>query len=219
MVIENLLSSLSSTWLNIFPLLINLLFALFLLLIGLLVARGLGILTTIVLKTLQLDTGAKQIGFDSILEKGNIKKSASDLMGDLVYWMVALVVLIGVAGIFGLPVERALTKIFAYMGVVFLASLMLGIGLFLANLVSGIVRLVMANFGIEGNRTASRLIYYIVLIFAFFAALGELGIPLDSILPKMDVIIGAFGLAAAIAFGLGCKDMAADFLHNLFRGK
>jgi hypothetical protein len=32
-------------------------------------------------------------------------------------------------------------------------------------------------------------------------------------------VVGAVGLGAAIAFGLGCKDMASDFLFNLFKGK
>lgn len=219
MNIDGLFGSLGSSWSNILPMLINLLAALLLLLIGLLVARGLGTLTTMVLKTLKLDNLSQQIGFNSLLEKGNVKKSASDLLGDLIYWFVAFVVVVGVAGVFGLPVETALLKVFAYMGIVFLASLILGIGLFLAGLVSGIVRFVMANFGIEGSATASRLIYYIVIIFAFLAALSELGISTDVFIPQIGVIIGAFGLAAAIAFGLGCKDMAADFLHNLFKGK
>ena len=219
MNIGSILVSLSSSWSSILPMLLNLLAALLLLLIGLLVAKGLGLLTTIVLRMLKLDNFAQQIGFNSLLEKGSVKKGASELLGDLVYWFVAFVVVVGVAGVFGLPVERALIKVFAYMGIVFLASLIIGIGIFLAGLVSNIVRIVMANFGVEGSKTASRLMYYIVIIFAFLAALSELGISTDVFIPQIGVIIGAFGLAAAIAFGLGCKDMAADFLHNLFKGK
>ena len=86
-------------------------------------------------------------------------------------------------------------------------------------LISGIVRIVMANFGVEGSKTASRFIYYIVIVFTVLAVLAELGLAPDAFTPHIGVIIGAFGLAAAIAFGLGCKDMAADFLTNLFKGK
>ncbi|MEA3494323.1 MAG: hypothetical protein U9R38_08090 [Candidatus Margulisiibacteriota bacterium] len=219
MNIDSIIISLSSSWSSILPMLLNLLTVLLLLLVGLLVAKGLGSLTTIVLQALKLDNLSQRVGFNSLLEKGNVRKSASELLGDLIYWFVAFVVVVGVAGVFGLPVERALIKVFAYMGIVFLASLILGIGLFLAGLVSGIVRFIMANFGIDGSKTVSRLIYYIVIVFAFLAALAELGISTDVFIPQIGVIIGAFGLAAAIAFGLGCKDMAADFLHNLFRGK
>jgi hypothetical protein len=218
-MIGELLNSLSASASNILPLVLNLILALFLLLVGLLVARGLGLLATVVFKAIKLDSGAQQIGFNSILQKGDVKKATSELLGDLVYWVVAFIVVIGVAGVFGLPVAAALQKVFAYMGIVFLAAFILGVGLFLASLVSGIVRIIMINFGLEGAKTASRVIYYIVIIFAFLAALAELGISNDVFIPQIGVIIGAFGLAAAIAFGLGCKDMAADFLHNLFKGK
>jgi hypothetical protein len=215
----SLLYSLAKSFSIILPLIANLILALFLLLIGLLIARGLGSLTTFILKAIQLDRGAEQIGFNSLLEKGNIKKTVSELLGSLIFWLVALVVVIGVIAAFGLQVGPALTKVFAYMGIVFLAAFILGVGLLLAGLISGIVRVILVNLGLEGAKTVSRVIYYIIIVFAFLAALAELGISTDVFVPQIGVIIGAFGLAAAIAFGLGCKDMAADFLHNLFKGK
>ncbi len=216
---EALIEAVNQASSNIFPLLGNFLLALILLLIGFLVARGLALLTTLVLKTIQLDKGAKQVGFNSLLEKGNIKASASDLAGELVYWVIVLVVFISVAGVFGLAVEPVVAKIINYLGLVLLASLVLGIGLFFASLVSAVVKLIMLNLGVAGAKTASRLIYYIVVIFTFLAVLAELGLTTELFLPHIGVFVGAVGLAAAIAFGLGCKDMAADFLHNLFKGK
>ncbi len=217
-IILSLIENLVSAWEGISPLVINLILALLLLLAGLLIARGLGFLVTLVFSSLKLDRGAKQIGFTVILEKGNIKKSASELLGDLVYWVVAFVVIIGVLGAFGVRVEPALTNIFTYLGIVILAALILGVGVFLAGLIAGIVRLVMGNFGVEGEKIVPRIIYYVVIFFAFLAALAELGFSPDWT-PHLGVILGMPALAAAIAFGLGCKDMAADFLHNLFKGK
>ncbi len=141
------------------------------------------------------------------------------MLGDLFYWVVVFITVIGVSGAFGLAVDRALAGMFMYMGIVFLAAIVLGVGIFLAGLISGIVRLVLSNFGVEGAKTASRFIYYIVIVFTVLAVLAELGLSPDSFAPHIGVIIGAFGLAAAIAFGLGCKDMAADFLHNIFKSK
>ena len=216
---DTLLAAFGAAWLKISPLVLNLILALFLLLVGILIARGLGFLITLLFKTLQLDKGSKQIGFNTLLEKGNVKRTASELLGDLVYWVVVFVVIIGVTRAFGLKVEPVLTKIFTYLGIVFLAALILGVGLFFATLISNIVRMILVNLGLEGAKTASRVIYYIVIVFAFLAALAELGLDPRSFEPHLGVIIGAPALAAAIAFGLGCKDMAADFLHNLFKGK
>lgn len=218
MNIESLLASLRDATNVVLTPALNLIFALLLLLVGLLAARGLSFLTAFLFKVVQLDKAVKQTGFNSLVEKGGIKKSASELLGDLVYWIVVLIVVIAVGSMFGLAAEPVLARVFNYVGIVFLASLILGLGIFLAGLVSAIVRLIMINLGLEGARTASRIIYYIVIIFTFLFALAELGFKPDWT-PHIGVILGAPALAAAIAFGLGCKDMAADFLANLFKGK
>jgi hypothetical protein len=219
MDLKVLLDAVVSSWLKVYPLVVNLLAPLFLLLIGFMAAKGIAALTTVVLKIIQLDRGAKAVKFNLLLEKGDIRKSAAELAGDLVYWVIVFVTVLGVAKAFGLPVDQALASIFSYVGLVFVAALVMGIGAFLASLIAGMVRIIAANFGIEGAKTISRFIYYIVIIFAFLAALAQLGISTEVFIPQIGVIIGAIGLAAAIAFGLGCKDMAADFLHNLFRGR
>ena len=169
------INSLDLTWMAIWPPIVNMIAALFILLIGLLVARGLGNLATMVLKAIQVDKGAEQVGFKKLLEKGGLKKSASELVGDFVYWVIVFLVVFGVAGALGLPIGLALLRFFAYMGIVLLAALILGLGVFMAGVISGIVRIVMANLGIEASGIVSRAIYYVIIIFAFLGALAELG--------------------------------------------
>lgn len=207
------------SWLKISPLVSNIIFALVLLLAGWLAAKGASSLIIYLLKLAQLDKAAKRIAFNLLLEKADIKKTAPELIGDLAYWVIIFVAVITAAHLLNLAIDPALNYLFSYLGIVFLAALVLGFGLFFASLISGIVRVVAANIGIEGAKTLSRVIYYIVVIFSFLAALAQLGVSIDVFVPQIGVIIGAFGLAAAIAFGLGCKDMAADFLHNLFKGR
>ncbi|MBN2057455.1 MAG: hypothetical protein JW782_01490 [Candidatus Saganbacteria bacterium] len=218
MTIDTLAASLVSSWSIIAPLVLQLLVALFLLLVGLLVARGLENISIMLMKVIQLDKASDQIGFDDLLAKGGVKKDASELVGALVYWITVLIAVVAVAGAMGLPVEIAVPMVFAYMVVVLLAALILALGVFLAGLISGIIRVIMANLGLEGAKLLPRLIYYIIIIFSFLAALAELGFR-PNWAPHIGIILGMPALAAAIAFGLGCKDMAADFLNNLIRGK
>ena len=219
MQLENLAGSVNLSWAIVFPLMLKIVLGLLLVFIGVLIARGIGFLVTSLLKLLKFDRGTKHLGIDQLLEKGEIKRTLSELIGDLIYWLLVFVSVFGIAGVFGLPTEATLSKLFSYIAIVLTAALILGVGLFLATLVSGIVRVIMVNIGLEGSKTASRLIYYIVIVVAFLGALEALGISSQVFVPQIGVIIGAFGLAAAIAFGLGCKDMAADFLFNLFKGK
>ncbi|HVN66960.1 MAG TPA: hypothetical protein VMT55_01190 [Candidatus Sulfotelmatobacter sp.] len=213
------LVSLQNAWLVGSPLVLKLLAALVIFFLGYLIAKGLGWLAATCLKAIMVDVAAKKIGLAAFIEKGDIKKSASDLVGELIYWIVIFVTIIGVAKVLGIPVKAALVMIFGFIGKVFLVAVILGAGLFLASLTSAIVKVMAVNFGIDGAKTFARTIYYIVVIFALLAVLAELGIKTELIASKLDVIIGAVGLAAAIAYGLGCKDMAADSLHNLFKGK
>jgi hypothetical protein len=214
-----LLAHFTSVWTLVFPLLYDLLAVIVYLLLGFWLARLLGYGITSFLKIIQFDWGLKQLGFSTLLEKGEIRKTPSQLAGDLFYWLVLFVAVIGLAKFFSLPVEPALLKVFSYLGLIFLATVILGTGLFFASLFSGMVRLAAVNFGLEGAKSFSRVIYYLVISFSFLIALAQLGISSAVFVSQVGVIIGAVGLAAAIAFGLGCKDLAADFLHNLFKGK
>lgn len=219
MEISWLFSAFVAAWYQISPLLLNLFIALIVLLVGFFIAKGVGFAVASFLKLAQLDRGAKQIGFNSILEKAEIRRSISELIGDLVYWTILFIAIIGLGNLFYLPIEPALSNVFAYLSLVFIAAIILGFGLFFASLFAGIIKTIALNFGLDGAKALSRVIYYILIIFSFLAALAQLGIKTEVFVPQIGVIIGAVGLAAAIAFGLGCKDMAADFLHNLFKGK
>ena len=95
----------------------------------------------------------------------------------------------------------------------------LGLGVFLSIFISGVVYLIASNVGIPGAKTIAKIMQYATIVFAFLVALEQLGIGPVLIVPSIGVIIGAVGLALAIAFGLGCKDLMADFISNLIREK
>lgn len=215
----NLNSALTFAWQQISTPLLILIMALAILLIGYVLARLAGWAVTYLLKLVQVDKGAKAVKFNTLLEKGEIKKGITDLLGDLVYWLIIFVTIVGVAKLVGLKIEPVMTKLFIYLGLAFMVALVLGVGLFFASLFSHLVKLVLLNFGVEGGKSLARFVYYLVILFTFLAALSQLGLKPSSILGKLDILLGAPALAAAIAFGLGCKDMAADFLYGIFKGK
>lgn len=219
MNIMTIVSPFLAAWNQVSPVIVNIIVALILLLIGYLVAKGLAFCLTYVLKLINLDKGAKYLKFNTLLDKGEIKKGLTELLGDVVYWTVLFIAVIGVARLFGLKIEPALVKVFAYLGLVFIVAVVLAVGLFFASLLAGIVKVILLNFGVEGGKSLSRFIYYLVILFTFLAALSHLGLKPSALLGKLDIVLGAPLLAAAIAFGLGCKDMAADFLYGIFKGK
>lgn len=199
--------------------LLNILYILIAVAIGVGLARLIQGLVTWIFKALKLDDLIDTIKLTPFLEKADIKRAPSKLLGDLAYWLSIYFLIMGVAMVLGLPVFEMLDKTFSYAGVILLAALTLSLGSFLAMVLGGLVYLITSSLGISGAKTISKIIQYATIIFAFLLALEQLGIASETLAPHLGVIIGALGLAAAIAFGLGCKDIMADFVSNLIRGK
>jgi hypothetical protein len=109
--------------------------------------------------------------------------------------------------------------ILAYLPAVFSAALVLGVTALISGVVGTIVLLILANFGVAFAKPIARFISYSLVAFGFIVSLSYLGIEGNWLVTSVSVIVGAIGLAFSIAFGLGCKDMAADFIYNLFKNK
>lgn len=203
--------------LGLVPLLLNLLYALILLLIGLLIAKGLQLLVVAILSAIALDKLAKQIKLADILTDGGLKGGLTKLLGDLVYWLAILAAVTGVADILGLSAAEALLAgVIAYLPSVLSAAYILGVGVLVAVVVSGVIVLIAGNIGLSNTAALAKIAQYAVVLFAFVAALGELGVSLNLVAGTVSLLGAAVALAAAIAFGLGAKDMAGDLLKKLF---
>ncbi len=219
-ILDAAINSITKVWSTIGAPLGNLIIGLILLLIGLLIAKLLQYVVVYVLKVIQLDKGAQKIKLTPILQKGDLKKAPSDLLGALVYWIVIVITIFSVPSVLGLRgVEGLLFDVLKYVPKVIVAALVLAVAIFLAGLLASIVLVIANNVGLSNSKTLARIIQYAVVIFGFVTALGHLGIDSNLIVASFNVVVMAVGLAFAIAFGLGCKDMAADFLSNLFKNK
>ncbi|NQU17386.1 MAG: hypothetical protein HQ564_04895 [Candidatus Saganbacteria bacterium] len=219
MAISRFIDSFLVVWVRIFPYFINLLLAAFVLIAGISAARLVQYLVTFFFKNIGIDCFLEKIKLTAFLEKAEIKRPVSQLLGDISYWLAVLLLIVALANFLGLPVDPLLDRILNYIGIVFLAALVLGLGVFLSSFISGVVYIIAVNVGIPGAKTIARIMQYATIIFAFLLALEQLGIGPSLIVPSIGVIIGAVGLAVAIAFGLGCKDIMADFVSNLIKGK
>ncbi len=216
---DGLLVSFLQVWDKVLPYLLNLLVAAIILVFGVIIAKIIQFLVTGFFKALSLDQLLKKLKLTNLMEKAEIRRSSSELLGDFSYWLAVLLLIITVANYLGLPIDPLLDRILNYVGVVFLAALVLGLGVFLSIFISGVVYLIASNVGIPGAKTIAKIMQYATIVFAFLVALEQLGIGPVLIVPSIGVIIGAVGLALAIAFGLGCKDLMADFISNLIREK
>jgi hypothetical protein len=60
-----------------------------------------------------------------------------------------------------------------------------------------------------------QLVEVVVMIFAIFIALEQLNIGMRVTELTVGIILGSLGLALALSFGLGCKEIAGKFVAEL----
>jgi small-conductance mechanosensitive channel len=185
--------------------------AIIILVIGYIVAR---ILKAVVARVLQ------GIGFDHWMERGGIKQffdraqtreTPATVIGTLVFWLVFIIAITMAADALGIQqVSEVLGQLIAYIPSIIAAILILVLAALLANFLAGIVR------GATGSDLLSNIARYAIIIYAAFAAITELGIAVQLTAPTFLIILGAVALAAAIAFGLGSRDVAKEIVEKAY---
>ena len=185
--------------------------AIVILIVGYVVAR---VLQAIVGRVLQ------GIGFDRWMERGGIKQffdraetnqTPVSILGALVFWFVFIIAITMAADALGIPqVSAVLTQLIAYIPSIIAAILILILAALLANFISGIVR------GATGSDILSSIARYAIIVYAVFAALTQLGIAVQLTANTFLIVLGAVALAAAIAFGIGGREVARDILEKAY---
>jgi len=194
----------------------TLLGALIILIIGWLVAKAIKGIIDGLLKVVRFDTLADKAGISHVLEKGDVKISAREVVSRLVYWLVMIMVLVMTVDALGLPkASDILTSLFAYVPKVIAALLVLVVAMFLASFVSGIVHTAASNANMPRPELFAGVSRWAIVIFAATIALVELGIASFLVTTTFNIILGGIVLALAIAFGLGSKDAVSKYIEEL----
>jgi small-conductance mechanosensitive channel len=197
-----------NTFLNYVPQIIG---AIIILIIGYIVAT---VLQAVVSRVLQ------GIGFDSWMERGGIKQffdraetreTPATILGKLVFWFVFIIAITMATDALGIPqVSAVLGLLIAYIPSIIAAILILILAALLANFLSSIVR------GATGSGILASVVQYAILVYAVFAAITELGIAVELTAPTFLIVLGAVALAAALAFGIGGREVARDIIEKAY---
>lgn len=186
------------------------------LIIGWLIAKLIETVIIRLLKLIRLDTLSEKSGASNFLAKGGIKYTLSELLGVLVYWIMLLIIIITALNALQWTVAaELLNRVVAYIPNVIVAVVILVIGMFVSAVLAGIIRTAAGNAGIKQSRFLGQITQTVVVVFAVVIALEQLNIGRIIIASAVQIILAAIGLGLAIAFGLGCKDIAGKYMSEL----
>jgi len=167
-----------------------------------------------------LDQLADRIELDTLLAKGGISYSLSELIGIIGYWLTILLTFIVALNAVGLTVAAdLLNKVVLYIPNVLAAIFILVIGMFVAVFLRNLVQATANNAGLIYANALSKIVEVAVMIFAVLIALEQLNIGTQIINLVVTIVLASLGLGLALAVGLGCKDLVgkavSDFVDKL----
>lgn len=209
-------SSLLGLWGNVALFLPQLIAAIVVFLVGWLIAVLIGKVAWHIVRSVQLDRGLESIGFRRVWERSGYKLNSPFFFYELVKWFFIIVFLMAATDILGLnQVTEFLGTVVFYIPNVIVAAFVLLIGALVARFVEGVVRgsvkaaeLVSANF-------LGTLARWAILIFSWLIALDQLNVADEIIRIIITGVVAAGALALGLAFGLGGRDHADNFLNNV----
>jgi hypothetical protein len=219
---EAILTSLQNLWLKIIAFIPELLSALIVLIVGLLLAGLLSKLVFELLKLTKIDLLIDKTGITKWFKTYGIKFSLSGLLAGVVKWFIIIAVLIVVADILNIPqITDFLERIVLYIPNVLVAIVILAIGLILGKAAYTLTNSSLKAAKLEQHQahTVAALAKWALIIFALLAALTQLNIASELIQILFTGIVVMFALAGGLAFGLGGKDKAAEWLDSMHKMK
>ena len=193
--------------------------AIVILVVGWLLAKLIETVTIRVLKAIKLDIASDKAGISNVLAQGEIKMTLSELIGAVIYWLVTLVAIATALGTLNLTIAAELiSRLVEYVPNILGAIFILVVGTFLANFVATIVRTAASNAGIATAKLLSKVTQTLLIVFAIIIAIEQLKIASALIVLAVNVILISIGLGIALAFGLGCKEIARKAVEEFLEG-
>ncbi|MBU2082256.1 hypothetical protein KKH14_02415 [Patescibacteria group bacterium] len=208
--------SLQNLWSGFVIFLPNFLGALIVLIIGLVIAAGLGKLVEKLVDALKFDRLLAQLGLNKILERADVSLHSGYFVGALVRWFFVIVTLLAVSDILKLVAfSDFLTQVLLYVPNIVIAVLIMLAGVVMAAFASKLVRASVLASRLHSAHFLGALTKWSILVFAFLAALSQLGVAGALVNTLIMGFVAMLAIAGGLAFGLGGKDVAAAWLEKI----
>lgn len=182
--------------------------------IGWLIAYLLKIIVRSILRLTRFSKLSEDAGATQLLHQAALP-SSTELVSRFVFWVAWLGFIllgVGVLGIVG--IQEYIAEFFLFLPRVIVAIVIFFFGLLAATFFSRAALLAAVNANFRSSRLLSIGIRIMITIFALSMVCEVLGVAKHTMLIAFATIFGSVMLGLAIAFGLGGKDLAREFLER-----
>jgi hypothetical protein len=201
---------------QMYQFMLNGLLILFILVVGWLISRVVKEAIKRLCGSLKLNDLSKRVGIESLLAKGGLNYTLTDLIAVIFYWVGLLITVVVAMNAVNLTVAAdLLNRIVLYIPNIIVAIFILIFGMFMATVLRNIVKTAATNSGLSHGNLLAKIVEVVVIVFAVMIALEQLNIASRIIELVITITLGSFGLAFALAFGFGCQDVAKKTVNDI----
>lgn len=195
----------------------NIVVAVVIFIIGWIVGAILGRVVSQIVDALKVDNALRSAGFEEAAHRGGFSLSAGGLLGGLVKWFIIIVFLMAAVDVLGLDQVSVFLQevVLLYLPQVIVAVLILLIAAVLAEFVKNLVAGAARAADMKSAQFLGSVAKWAIWIFAFLAAIAQLGVAATFVQTLFAGVVVALSLAFGLAFGLGGKEAAARYLEHL----
>jgi len=189
-----------------------------LVLVGWIVAAIARKLAIRILRGADVDGRAARWGLIATLGRTGVRRPPSELVGQLVFWVIVLVGMLMAIEALDVPAAAGLAPlVIRFLPNLLIAIFVMVIGWLLANFLAQALLIFIVNAQLTGGPGLASAVRWLVILFAAAVALTQIGIAREMILLVFGIVFGGATLALALAFGLGGRHLARRALDGWLR--
>lgn len=172
------------------------------------------------LRAIRFDARCERTGFAMLLGKAEIPWPPGETLGHCASWVILLSALIFSLSALGIAVlDQMVSAFFLYLPNLALAGVILVVGFMAANFLSRAALLAAINRELPPARFLAETVRTLTGLLATTMALEQLGIARSTVTATFAIAFGGLVLGLALAFGLGGRHLAREYLERRFHRK
>ena len=194
--------------------------ALFIVLLGWLLARILKAALIKILVAVRFDKFSERSGLSKFLSRGDIKHSLAEILGTVFFWIILLFFIYVATDVLHLTLIRdVINQIILFIPKLIATVLIIIVGVLLSSFFKGLVKVTATSYGLTHRELIGRIVQYLIIFFTVAVSLEQLGIATHILVNSVLIIIGAMAFGLALAFGLGSKDIVGKIVNKMLESE
>jgi hypothetical protein len=161
------------------------------------------------LRRMHLNELLRKLGVMSAMDSAAAHFNPARIVAHLAFWVVMFTSMLIAANALGIDsLAPVFSELVGYVPSVIAAIVIVILGIVLGDFVGGLI--MASTHALHGGPTLARAGKAGVVLLAVFMSLQELGVATNIVTTAFAILFGAVALAAALSFGLGNRDLAAE---------